>query len=63
MKPSALELQYRAFRESLGDIRIAEPLTGCLRDGEHFFGTGRRGRPRNFKRGFLQIDLAKRRKP
>ncbi len=60
MKPSALELQYRAFRESLGDIRIAEPITALSRDDGVFIGTGRRGRPKNFKRGKIAINLARR---
>ncbi len=59
-KPSKLELDYRAFRESLGDLRSPEPLTGCLRDGESNIGKGRSGRPANFKRGVIRMNLARR---
>lgn len=59
-QPSKLELDYRAFRESLGDIRIAEPITTLSRDDGVFVGTGRRGRPANFKRGVIRMNLARR---
>ena len=64
MKPSPLELEYRAFREALGDIRIPDVSCSVLRDPCNPNSTRQpRSRGVKHRRGFLPHNIGRNPKP